>query len=282
MKFIRYATRGAPSWGVLDNGQVHEFCHLPEGEPTVADMGNVGYVDWAQRVVERGSLSTIPVNDVTPLAPVPVPGKIVCVGLNYHDHAEEQNEAVPDDPLLFGKAGTSVTNPGDPIVHPAGIEQVDYEVELGVVIGRRASNVSAEEASKYVAGYTVINDVSARDAQFADEQFFRGKSYDTFAPMGPVLVAESVLDPNDCRVETRVNGETKQSSTTGEFIFSVEEVIEYISQVMTLRPGDVISTGTPGGVGIFREPPELLNPGDTVEVDIEGIGTLENPVTGPE
>jgi 2-keto-4-pentenoate hydratase/2-oxohepta-3-ene-1,7-dioic acid hydratase in catechol pathway len=282
MKFVRYATHGTASWGVLNDGEVHELGQLPAGDPSIADVGNGSYVNTVARAVERGSAPTVAVEEVSLLAPVAEPGKIVCVGLNYHDHAEEQDEDVPGSPLLFGKAPTSVANPGEPIVHPAGIEEVDYEVELGVVIGRTASAVSAEDALDHVAGYTVVNDVSARDAQFEDEQFFRGKSYDTFAPMGPTLVAESALDPNDLRVETRVDGETKQSSTTAEFIFTVEELVAYISRAMTLRPGDVISTGTPGGVGIFRDPPELLEPGDVVEVEIEGIGTLENPVASAE
>ncbi|ELY96324.1 fumarylacetoacetate hydrolase family protein [Natrialba taiwanensis] len=215
-----------------------------------------------------------PAAEANLLAPVPRPGKIVCVGLNYHDHAEEQNEAVPDRPLLFGKVGTAVTNPGDPIVYPSALDEVDYEVELGVVIGRTAKDVSADDASDYIAGYTAINDVSGRDAQFADEQFFRGKSYDTFAPMGP----DARLDPSQLDIACRVNRETMQSSNTQEFIFDIDELVEYISGITTLRPGDVISTGTPGGVGIFRDPPELLEPGDTVEVEIDGIGTLANPV----
>jgi 2-keto-4-pentenoate hydratase/2-oxohepta-3-ene-1,7-dioic acid hydratase in catechol pathway len=189
---------------------------------------------------------------------------------------------VPERPLLFGKAGTSVTNPGDPIVHPSGLDEVDYEVELGVVIGRTAKDVDAADARDYVAGYTAINDVSGRDAQFEDEQWFRGKSYDTFGPMGPTLVPEDRLDPHTLDVACRVNGETKQSSNTEQFIFDVDELVEYISGITTLQPGDVISTGTPGGVGVFRDPPQLLEPGDDVDVEIEGIGTLRNPVVAEE
>ncbi len=212
------------------------------------------------------------------LAPVPRPGKIICVGLNYYDHAEEQDEEIPEQPLLFGKSGTAVTNPGDPIIHPAELDEVDFEVELGVVIGQTAKDVSTADARDYIAGYTAINDVSGRDAQFDDGQFFRGKSYDTFAPMGPTLVPDDRLDPDDLDVVCRLNGKTMQSSNTEEFIFGVEEVVSYISGITTLRPGDVISTGTPGGVGIFRDPPELLEPGDSVDVEIEDIGTLTNPV----
>jgi 2-keto-4-pentenoate hydratase/2-oxohepta-3-ene-1,7-dioic acid hydratase in catechol pathway len=190
----------------------------------------------------------------------------------------EQDEEVPDSPLVFAKSPTAVTNPGDPIVHPADVEQVDYEVELAIVIGRSARNVDPDEAREYVAGYTVVNDVSARDAQFDDGQFFRGKSYETFAPMGPALVTDDRFDPNATDVALRVNGETKQSSTTAEFIFDVDEVVSYVSGITTLDPGTVISTGTPGGVGIFRDPPDLLAPGDVVEAAIDGVGVLENPV----
>lgn len=174
-----------------------------------------------------------------------------------------------------------MTNPGDPIVHPDAIEEVDYEVKLGVVIGREARGVSETEAREYVAGYTVVNDVSGRDAQFEDGQFFRGKSYNTFSPMGPTLAAGD-FEPNDVDVALRVDGETKQSSNTGEFIFDVDKVVSYISDAMTLRPGDVISTGTPGGVGIFRDPPDLLSPGDEVVAEIEGIGSLRNPVVAED
>ncbi|MFB6119639.1 MAG: fumarylacetoacetate hydrolase family protein [Halobacteriaceae archaeon] len=279
MQFVRYTHAGSnPQWGVVEDGDVYSLSDLPAGEPDYGDIANPSYRDDVRGRVETGGLSTVPETDVRHLAPVPEPGKIVCVGLNYRDHAEEQDEEIPERPLLFGKAPTAVTNPADPIYHPENIEQVDYEVELGVVIGETANNVSANEADDYIAGYTAINDVSGRDAQFEDEQFLRGKSYDTFAPMGPRLVAGDDFDPNNVDVACRVNGETKQDSNTDQFIFDVYELVEYISNAMTLRPGDVISTGTPGGVGVFMEPPELLEPGDEVDVEIEGIGTLTNPV----
>ncbi|MFA1610843.1 fumarylacetoacetate hydrolase family protein [Halobellus rubicundus] len=277
MQFVRYTTGGSPQWGVRRDEAIVPLAGLRE-EVTYQQLTDPGFLRVVEDAVEAASEDAIPAAEASVLAPVPRPGKIVCVGLNYHDHAEEQDEDVPERPLLFGKAGTAVTNPTDPIVHPAELEEVDYEVELGVVVGRTAKDVSAANAREYVAGYTAINDVSGRDAQFADEQFFRGKSYDTFAPMGPTLVPDHFFDPSSVEVLCRVNGEQKQASNTAEFIFGVEELIEYISGITTLRPGDVISTGTPGGVGIFREPPELLEPGDTVEVEIEGIGTLRNPV----
>ncbi|RRJ33817.1 fumarylacetoacetate hydrolase family protein [Halocatena pleomorpha] len=277
MQFTRYVVDGSPQWGVQQDDTVVPLTGLRD-DVSISQFGSPGF----HRVVEEGLNAAqdraLPLENITQLAPVPRPGKIVCVGLNYHDHAEEQNENVPERPLLFGKAPTAVTNPGDPIVHPAGIEEVDYEVELGVVIGKTAKNVDAANAREYVAGYTAVNDVSARDAQFEDEQYLRGKSYDTFAPMGPTLVPDAFFEPNAVDIACRVNGETRQQSNTEQFIFDVDELIEYISAAMTLRPGDVISTGTPGGVGIFREPPELLEPGDVVDIEIDGIGTLTNPV----
>lgn len=279
MKLVRYTIDSAPQWGLYQNDEIVPLAGMRE-DVTYQQLTDEGFLSVVEDAAAANT-RTVSADEARLLAPVPRPGKIVCVGLNYHDHAEEQDEEVPERPLLFGKAGTSVTNPEDPIIHPDDIEQLDYEVELGVVIGRTAKNVDADDAREYVAGYTAINDVSARDAQFEDEQFLRGKSYDTFAPMGPTLVPEDRLDPHELDVECRVNGETKQDSNTDQFIFDVDELIEYISGIMTLRPGDVISTGTPGGVGVFREPPELLEDGDEVTVEIEGIGALKNPVIEP-
>jgi 2-keto-4-pentenoate hydratase/2-oxohepta-3-ene-1,7-dioic acid hydratase in catechol pathway len=277
MKFVRYADDDGVAMGVESDGTIHNLAAHHAGEPTPERLTNDSYRRTVERAVADGALPTVDAADVSRLAPVD-PGQIICVGLNYHDHAEEQNEAVPDSPLLFGKSPHSVAHPGEPIVHPAAIEQVDYEVELAIVMGRTARNVSADAADEYIAGYTVCNDVSGRDAQFDDGQFFRGKSYDSFAPLGPALVTGDDFDPNDAAVECTVNGEPKQDSTTAEFIFDIGEVVAYISGITRLEPGDVISTGTPGGVGIFRDPPDLLEPGDTVTVAVEGIGELTNPV----
>ena len=277
MQVVRYATEGSAQWGVRRGDEVVPLAGLRE-EFAVEKLAEPAFCRTIEEAADAASDHARSLSDVRLLAPVPRPSKIVCVGLNYHDHAEEQDEEIPEKPLLFGKAPTAVTNPGDPIVHPAAIEQVDYEVELGIVIGHGGKHIDAADARDHVAGYTAINDVSGRDAQFDDGQFLRGKSYDTFAPMGPTIVPDHELDPNALDVACRVNGETKQDSNTEQFIFDVGEMIEYISAAMTLRPGDVISTGTPGGVGIFRDPPELLEPGDEVEVEIEGIGTLSNPV----
>ena len=223
--------------------------------------------------------SVHPLSDLQLLAPVPRPGKIVCIGLNYRDHAAESKMAVPTSPITFSKYVTSVQHPGAPIVIPAGSTQVDYEAELAVVIGRRAKRVTREHAYDYVLGYTNLNDVSARDFQFADKQWQRGKSCDTFAPMGPAIVtADEIADPNALRIQLRLNGQTMQDSTTAQLIFKVDELVAFLSETVTLEPGDVIATGTPPGVGFARTPPVYLKPGDLVEVEVEGLGVLANPV----
>jgi 2-keto-4-pentenoate hydratase/2-oxohepta-3-ene-1,7-dioic acid hydratase in catechol pathway len=212
-------------------------------------------------------------------APVPRPGKLICIGLNYRDHAAESNMPIPERPVVFSKFSTAVIAPGEPVVLPATSQQVDYEAELAVVIGRRAKSVSAARAYDYVLGYTAFNDVSARDFQFADGQWQRGKSCDTFAPMGQTIVtADVITDPHKLSIKLILNGKTMQDSNTDQLIFSVPELIEFLSRTITLEPGDVIATGTPSGVGFARKPPVFLQPGDEMVVDIEGIGNLGNPV----
>ena len=213
------------------------------------------------------------------MLPISRPGKIVCVGLNYKDHAEEQGVELPKAPLLFAKFTTSLIGPGEAIVIPPLVTQCDYEAELGVVIGATVRNVSRENALEAVAGYICANDVSARDLQFADKQWTRGKSPDTFCPVGPRLVpAAEVADPHNLRIRAIVNGEVLQDSSTSNLIFGIDEIISYITQSSTLEPGDLILTGTPAGVGVFRDPQRLLQPGDEVTIEIEGLGELTNPV----
>lgn len=199
--------------------------------------------------------------------------KIVCVGLNYRDHAKELGMALPAEPVIFLKPETAVIGPEEPIVHPAMSREVDYEAELAVVMGREARHVAPEEALGYVRGYTCFNDVTARDLQRRDGQWTRAKSFDTFAPLGREVVSH--VDPGDLLVECYVNGERRQSSSTRNLIFSVPELVSFISRIMTLEPGDVIATGTPPGVG-------HLHPGDVVEVVIAGVGRLRNPVVSEE
>jgi len=212
-------------------------------------------------------------------APVPRPGKIVCVGLNYHDHAAELGLAVPKTPVIFSKFSSCVIAPGEPVVSPATTEKLDYEAELAIVIGRRAKHVSAARAYEYVLGYTAFNDVTARDFQSGDGQWQRSKSCDTFGPMGQTIVtADEIPDPHALRIRMLVNGSVMQDSNTSQLIFDVPRIIEFITASITLEPGDVIATGTPAGVGVGRKPPVFLKPGDVMEVDIERIGRLGNPI----
>jgi 2-keto-4-pentenoate hydratase/2-oxohepta-3-ene-1,7-dioic acid hydratase in catechol pathway len=211
--------------------------------------------------------------------PIDRPGKIICVGLNYRDHAEEQGTALPEAPLLFAKWQNALIGPGDPIVIPPVVTKCDYEAELGVVIGAQARDVSAENALEAVAGYICVDDVSARDLQFADGQWTRGKSPDTFCPVGPALVSrDQIPDPQALPIRAILNGETVQESTTANMIFGVADVIAYVTRTITLEPGDLIATGTPAGVGAFRNPPLFMQPGDEITIEIEGIGSLTNPV----
>jgi 2-keto-4-pentenoate hydratase/2-oxohepta-3-ene-1,7-dioic acid hydratase in catechol pathway len=207
------------------------------------------------------------------------PGKIVCVGLNYLDHAQEGGMELPKAPLLFSKWPNTLIGDGEAIVLPPESKEVDYEAELGVVIGTTAKRVSDADALDHVEGYICLNDVSARDMQFGDGQWTRGKSLDTFCPVGPRLVPrEEIADPQQLGIRCILNGETMQDSSTSQMIFSVAEIIAYVSQVITLEPGDLIATGTPAGVGVFKDPKVLLKDGDEVSIEIDGIGTLTNPV----
>jgi 2-keto-4-pentenoate hydratase/2-oxohepta-3-ene-1,7-dioic acid hydratase in catechol pathway len=217
--------------------------------------------------------------DVILKAPILHPEKLIGIGLNYRDHAEESKVPIPKSPLLFGMYANAIVGPEATIVIPSATSQVDYEAELAVVIGARALRVSIDDALNYVAGYTIVNDVSARDLQFGEKQWTRGKSIDTFAPMGPCLATRSELGNGDgLYVRCRVNGELLQNSNTRNLIFNVPALVSHISQTMTLEPGDVISTGTPSGVGYVRKPPIFLKQGDVVEIEIEGVGVLRNRV----
>ena len=207
-----------------------------------------------------------------------LPQKIVCVGLNYRDHAEEQGVELPERPLLFAKWPNTLIAAGDAIRIPSISKNVDYEAELGVVIGRRASQVSVDDALDVVRGYVVANDVSGRDLQFSDGQWVRGKSLDTFLPVGELVPASEVPDPQSLPIRAILNGQTMQDSNTSNQIFGVAEVIAFVSQAITLEPGDLIITGTPAGVGAFRTPPVWLQPGDEITIEIDGLGRLANPV----
>jgi 2-keto-4-pentenoate hydratase/2-oxohepta-3-ene-1,7-dioic acid hydratase in catechol pathway len=213
------------------------------------------------------------------MLPIERPGKILCVGMNYRAHAEEQNRTPPDHPVLFAKWASALIGPGEAIRLPSISKAIDHEAELAVVIGKRVRGASAESALDSVRGYLCANDVSARDLQRADRQFTRAKSLDTFCPVGPVLVpAADVPDPQALRIRCLVNGEVRQDSSTADMVFTVAELIAFASEAITLEPGDLLLTGTPGGVGEFRDPPVYLRDGDEVTVEIEGVGMLTNPV----
>ena len=215
------------------------------------------------------------------MLPIERPGKIVCVGMNYRAHAEEQGREPPERPVLFAKWASALIGPGEAIRLPAISQAIDHEAELGVVLGERVRGVSVENALQAVRGYLCANDVSARDLQRADRQFTRAKSLDTFCPIGPELVpAADVPDPQALRIRCLVNGEVRQDSSTADMVFSVAELIAFASEAITLEPGDLLLTGTPGGVGEFRDPPLYLRNGDEVTVEIERVGVLTNPVVG--
>ncbi|MGW7276123.1 fumarylacetoacetate hydrolase family protein [Streptomyces sp. NPDC054864] len=222
----------------------------------------------------------VPVDQVELLSPLTAPQKIICIGLNYADHIRETGLDTPTTPLSFVKTAQCLTGPHDTVTIPAGTtQQLDWEAELAVVVGRPTRHVTTEAAVEHIFGYTVANDLSARDAQFSDGQWFRGKNFDDFCPLGPwIVTADDLPDPHTLAISARVNGATVQDSSTKEMIFSVGEVISYLSQYMTLHPGDVIATGTPHGVGMGRTPQLWLGDGDIVEVEVEGIGVLRTPI----
>ena len=253
-----------------------------DGDRVVVPMG-ADLVGWLAEQPTGGSGADgqpVAYDALTLRAPVPRPGKIVCVGLNYRDHAAETGADVPTEPVLFAKFANSVVPDGAEVAIPPATSEVDWEAELGVVIGRRARRVGVEEAMDHVAGYTCLNDLSARDLQRRGGQWTRGKAIDGFLPMGPWLVTrDEVADPQALAIGCSVNGEVVQESSTAQMVFGVAELVSVISQTMTLEPGDVIATGTPPGVGMARTPPRYLAPGDEVVVSIEGLGSLRTTMT---
>jgi len=271
MKLLRYGERGAEKPGILWEGKRFDIRHL------VADVdGSFLAAGGIDRVREQfDPAAAQPLEDSLRLGPpIAQPGKIICIGLNYRKHAAESGMEPPSEPVVFFKATSAIIGPDDPVVIPKNSRKTDWEVELAVVIGKRASYVSKEEALSYVAGYTVHNDLSEREFQLErGGQWVKGKSCDTFAPLGPYLVtADEVGDPHDLRLWLKLNGERMQEGRTSDFIFDVPTVVAYLSQFMSLAPGDVISTGTPEGVGLGLNPPRYLVPGDTLELGIDGLG----------
>jgi 2-keto-4-pentenoate hydratase/2-oxohepta-3-ene-1,7-dioic acid hydratase in catechol pathway len=246
--------------------------------------GNKG-VQALERLIQNSTenerrKATVKLSSAKMLAPVASPPKIICLGLNYRDHAAEQNAPLPDEPIIFLKPRTAVIGPEESIVKPAFVKELDYEAELAVIIGKRGKSIPVEDAKDHIFGYTCFNDVSARDIQFKDKQWTRGKSFDTFAPMGPcITTTDQIGDPNNLRVYTRVNGGLRQNSSTRYMVFNVYQIVHQLSRVMTLEPSDVIATGTPAGVAFAMKPePKFLSVGDVVEIEIENIGKLRNHV----
>lgn len=278
MKLITYDVHGTPRPGVVKDDHVLDLSgHLVHS--VLELIQDPMAMTRARRALDAFSAHGPTVADLTLLPPVPETRKILCIGQNYADHCAEQNRPLPERPILFSKFTTCLVGSGADIVVPPETEQPDYEAELVVVIGRRAKGVPKEEALDYVAGYMCGNDVTARDVQKRDGQWVRGKSYDTFAPVGPYLVtADEVPDPGRLGIRCRLNGELRQNSNTGNLVFDVPTLIANLSAGITLEPGDLVFTGTPGGVGVYSDPPRFLQDGDIVEVEIDGLGTLRNTV----
>ncbi len=270
---------------VVDAAAVHRFAGLPtiRGLLTAGSDSLVEAVTRARDVLRTRSDGSFSVEDLRLGPPLPDPDKILCLGFNYAEHAAELSQKVPPAPNIFAKFRNCLVGPADPVVLPGVSQEIDYEGELAVVIGTRCRNVTEAEAISYVAGYSAFNDVSARDLQFQTSQFTAGKALDTFAPMGPgIALARDVGDPQSLRIQTRVNGAMVQDGTTADMVFTVAATISFVSRLMTLEPGDIIATGTPYGVGYKRTPPVYLRPGDTVEVEIERVGSIRNPFVTAE
>ena len=271
MKLARCVFQNRVWWAAVEDDQVRL---LADADAALHQWNRGALQALASVTIGRAELS-----DVVLLNPVPAPTKVVCVGLNYRDHALEAGMDLPKQPMLFAKFPASLTGPGSPIVIPAASDKIDWEVELTIVISDHTRNIPVERALDAIAGYTIANDVSARDLQMADGQFVRAKSYDTFCPVGPWVVTQDELGAAaDLGIGLTVNGETLQDSTTAQLVFDVREIVAYCSSVTTLNPGDIILTGTPSGVGLGLKPPRYLQAGDVVSAWVEGIGSLTNPV----
>jgi 2-keto-4-pentenoate hydratase/2-oxohepta-3-ene-1,7-dioic acid hydratase in catechol pathway len=280
MRLVSFHANGILGAGILEQGGVFPLAKAGFDDALSFIAAGAKGQQRAESLVKAASgRELLPVDSVRLSAPIPRPPKILCVGLNYRDHAKESNMEVPAVPTVFAKYASSVIGPGEPIVLSAATQKPDYEAEFAVVIGRRTKQVQRSQWQDYVFGYTILNDVSARDVQLATSQWTLGKSFDTFAPMGPhIVTADEILDPHALDIRLSIGGETLQHSNTRELIFGIPELIEYLSRMMTLEPGDIISTGTPAGVGLGRTPPRWLRPGEEILIQIEKIGILRNPV----
>jgi acylpyruvate hydrolase len=297
MKLVRFSVNGgSPRLGSLQGDRIADLQSSVAGG--LAKRGVVRAQEIAAALVPQSARAfleggaaaaeavaavrewvTVPASSARLHAPINDPGKFICIGLNYRDHAEETGNPIPKEPPIFAKWAPSIVDPGEPILRPRGSKQLDWEVELGVVIGRTARYVSKEQALDYVWGYTIINDASARDFQFLTTQWMAGKIFETAAPVGPYIAdRQEIADPHSLELKTFVNGKQMQRGNTKTFIFDVRYLVSYLSGLMTLSPGDLIATGTPPGVGLGMKPPVFMNPGDVCRVEIDGLGSMENPV----
>ncbi len=273
MRLVTYSSDGAARVGVRRGDDI-----VDAGFDDMIELIRAGAAGLEQAA--KAAKSGEPVPGARLLAPVPRPGKVLCSGINYASHKEENPDAVlPEEPFFFSKLPSAVIGPGEPIVIPRPETQTDYEVELAMVIGRTAKRLSASDALDAVFGYTILDDVSARDIQFKDNQITLGKGVDTFSPIGPEIVtADEIPDPLQLHVASYLNGEQMQSSPTADMVFSPRQLLEFLTAIVTLHPGDVVTTGTPAGVGCFRDPPVFMKPGDEITVEVDRIGRLTNPV----
>ena len=284
MRLVSFGPRGDERPGVVHGDRVIDLAAADPSLPgSVRKILEQDALDRVRRVVESAdSLRPEcfrPVADVRLGPPVTDPSKIICLGLNYSDHAAEQGRTVPERPLTFAKGPNALIGNGDPIPYPSEVTQLDYEAELAVVIGRRAKHVSIEDAPSRVAGYAVFMDITARDIQSRERQWFRAKSFDGFGPFGPWLTTrDEAADPHDLGIRLAVNGVRRQSSNTGLMTFKVFYLVHYLSQSLTLEPGDILATGTPAGVGVYSNPPTFLKKGDVIEASIDSLGSLTNTV----
>ena len=281
MRFVTFLNAGRAEAGVLgDEGEIIGLGGA--GIETVISLMQAG-ADGLERATRWTGIAPgsahIAAAGTTLLAPIPRPPKIICIGLNYRDHAAESNLAIPEVPTVFAKFPTAVTGHRHPIVLPKNSAKPDYEAEFAVVIGKGGRHIAAENWREHIFGYTILNDVSARDFQMATSQWMIGKTFDTFAPIGPAITtADEIEDPHNLRISLTLNGQTLQDSNTSNLIFKIPQLIAHLSSVFTLETGDIIATGTPAGVGFARKPPVWLKAGDEVAIRIEGLGELSNPV----
>jgi len=284
MKFVTFRREGAAEPGVLRDRDVVGL--KGAGFSSMLDViagGPAARARIEEWILKPAADEVAPLDEIRLLAPIPRPPKIICIGLNYRDHAAESKMEIPKVPTVFSKYATAVIGPGESIILPRLSTKPDYEAEFAFVIGKGGRYISGAAWRQHVFGYTILNDVSARDFQMATSQWMMGKTFDTFAPMGPALVsADEIADPHNLDISLSINGETLQSSNTKNLIFPIPDLIEYLSSVFTLESGDVISTGTPAGVGFARKPPRFLKAGDDVVVRVQGLGELRNPVAAED